>query len=401
MFGDPPAFVARVAIDDQRRDALRLVEIEALTGRLEGGHQRFREMHVRVLAAIRAHRRPVGIVFFRGRAGGLVPEPVLEDLRHVREQARRVGMAHAHRGRGREQDEGVAVGLFRRVGRLLVVHPPEIAAVLAVAHPLPQERHTMIDNAVGARKPEQMCDGEGMHHARGSGRLPVRPFVSGLWRQRPRVLIQREEPARRIERGKLEEVEQGAGVVDEPEPVGRQRRETRRPGYGKVSLLPHHMAPSWQSKTRSLQAGRGADETGRQITRWCRCMAEDRFGASREARLRRARLLRLRADQAVWDFLAAGPLAAKTPVCEGWKSLDFLGFSRPKRAFSMRYTGFSLKKNSRAPLARGAAARDGSERSWHCEAQDWSWGELALSSDFLQEIVAPIVSFEPPRFNAP
>ena len=260
MFGDSPAFVARVAIDDQRGDALRLVEIEALAGRLEGGHQRFREMHVRVLAAIRAHRRPVGIVFFRGRAGGLVPEPVLDDLRHVREQARGVGMAHAHRGRGGEQDEGVAVSLLRRVGRLLVVHPPEIAAVLAVAHPLPKERHTMIDNAVGARKPEQMCDGEGMHHARGSGRLPVRPFVSGLWRQRPRVLIQREEPARRIERGKLEEVEQRAGVVDEPQPMRRQRREARRPGYGKVSLLPHHMAPSWQSR-------RGAYRQGGALTR--------------------------------------------------------------------------------------------------------------------------------------
>jgi hypothetical protein len=76
---------------------------------------------------------------------------------------------------------------------------------------------------------------------------------------------------------------------------------------------------------------------------------EDRFGASRGATARGARrLLRLKADQAVWIVLADGRLAAKTPVCEGWKSLDFLGFSRVKRAFSMRYTGFSLKKISRA-----------------------------------------------------
>ena len=40
----------------------------------------------------------------------------------------------------------------------------------------------------------------------------------------------------------------------------------------------------------------------------------------------------------------------------GWKSLDFLGFSRPKRAFSMGYAGFSLKKISRGPLALMRAA---------------------------------------------
>ena len=32
----------------------------------------------------------------------------------------------------------------------------------------------------------------------------------------------------------------------------------------------------------------------------------------------------------VWVFLGPPRLAAKTPVYEGWKTLDFLGFSRPK-----------------------------------------------------------------------
>jgi hypothetical protein len=50
-------------------------------------------------------------------------------------------------------------------------------------------------------------------------------------------------------------------------------------------------------------------------------------------------------------------LAAKTPVYEGWKSLDFLGFSRPNRAFSMGYAGFSLKEKSRA-LCRGSGSID-------------------------------------------
>jgi hypothetical protein len=39
---------------------------------------------------------------------------------------------------------------------------------------------------------------------------------------------------------------------------------------------------------------------------------------------------------------------AKTLVYEGGKSLDFLGFSRPNRAFSMGYARFSLKEISRA-----------------------------------------------------
>jgi hypothetical protein len=48
-------------------------------------------------------------------------------------------------------------------------------------------------------------------------------------------------------------------------------------------------------------------------------------------------------------------LTAKTLVYEGWKSLDFLGFSRPNRAFSMGYAGFSLKEISRALLPVAAA----------------------------------------------
>jgi hypothetical protein len=44
----------------------------------------------------------------------------------------------------------------------------------------------------------------------------------------------------------------------------------------------------------------------------------------------------------VWVFLGWGRLAAKTLGFEGWKSLDFLGFSRPNPAFSMVYHGLSL-----------------------------------------------------------
>jgi hypothetical protein len=64
----------------------------------------------------------------------------------------------------------------------------------------------------------------------------------------------------------------------------------------------------------------------------------------------------------VWVFLGSGRLAAKTLLYEGWKGLDFLGFSRPNRAFSMGYAGFSLKEISRALLPPrqnvGTAAHD-------------------------------------------
>jgi hypothetical protein len=39
---------------------------------------------------------------------------------------------------------------------------------------------------------------------------------------------------------------------------------------------------------------------------------------------------------------------AKNPVYERWISLDFLGFSRAKLAFSMGYAAFPLKIISRA-----------------------------------------------------
>jgi hypothetical protein len=46
-------------------------------------------------------------------------------------------------------------------------------------------------------------------------------------------------------------------------------------------------------------------------------------------------------------------LRAKGLVFEGWKSLDFLGFSRTNRAFSMGYAGFSLKEISRGLCCHG------------------------------------------------
>jgi hypothetical protein len=40
-------------------------------------------------------------------------------------------------------------------------------------------------------------------------------------------------------------------------------------------------------------------------------------------------------------FLGPRRFVAKTPAYKGWIILDFLGFSRPNRDFSMGYTDFS------------------------------------------------------------
>jgi hypothetical protein len=47
-------------------------------------------------------------------------------------------------------------------------------------------------------------------------------------------------------------------------------------------------------------------------------------------------------------FLEVGRFAAKSPGDGYWILLDFLGFSRPNRDFSMGYAGFSRENFSRA-----------------------------------------------------
>jgi hypothetical protein len=82
-------------------------------------------------------------------------------------------------------------------------------------------------------------------------------------------------------------------------------------------------------------------------------------------------------------FLGAWPFGRETPVFECWKSLDFLGFSRPNRAFSMSYGGFSLEEIStdlcRSSGGGGMGASGRVERS-----AGWPRGKLTLASDFQQ-----------------
>jgi hypothetical protein len=96
---------------------------------------------------------------------------------------------------------------------------------------------------------------------------------------------------------------------------------------------------------------------------------------------------RHRSGRSVLGFLARGLFAAKTPAHECWISLDFLGFSRQNRDFSMGYAAFSAENffSRFFPVVRSSTIY--ACGLGHAEAQDCSWGERNLASDFLQEIV--------------
>src|SRR5260370_20962037 len=55
----------------------------------------------------------------------------------------------------------------------------------------------------------------------------------------------------------------------------------------------------------------------------------------------------LGSGRSIWVFLDGACFAANLPVYEGWKHLDFLGFSRPNLYFSIGYERFRGKNFSR------------------------------------------------------
>jgi Glycine transporter len=66
-------------------------------------------------------------------------------------------------------------------------------------------------------------------------------------------------------------------------------------------------------------------------------------------------------------FLGLGPFSRENLGFEGWKGLDFLGFSRPNRVLSMGYDEFSLREISRALLPPRQNRGNGSPRFWPME----------------------------------
>ena len=85
-------------------------------------------------------------------------------------------------------------------------------------------------------------------------------------------------------------------------------------------------------------------------------------------------------------FLGASLFGFGTSAFEPWILLDFLGFSRSNRAFSM---GYAAKRSEHFFLPLRPCRRkceEGRLRSWRSEAQDSPSGKLNSFSDFLQEI---------------
>jgi hypothetical protein len=85
-------------------------------------------------------------------------------------------------------------------------------------------------------------------------------------------------------------------------------------------------------------------------------------------------------------FLGSWLFRCENPDYEGWISLEFLGFSRPNRDFSMGYADFWRKKISRALLPLGRRRRDGSRYSYDAEMQHGSSSKPNSFSAFLQSI---------------
>jgi hypothetical protein len=71
--------------------------------------------------------------------------------------------------------------------------------------------------------------------------------------------------------------------------------------------------------------------------------------------------------RSIWVFLARGRFAAKAPFGTSWILLDFLGFSRPNRDFSMGYARFGGKNFSPSFSAGvGAPERAPAVLAWGC-----------------------------------
>jgi hypothetical protein len=81
------------------------------------------------------------------------------------------------------------------------------------------------------------------------------------------------------------------------------------------------------------------------------------------------------------DSLALHRSRPKRSDFEGWKSLDFLGFSRPDSVFSMGYDGFSLIETSCA-LPGGGRAETGARGLFDAGGRADHGGELTPPSDF-------------------
>ena len=233
MLGHAPAFGAGMAVDDQRRDALGHGQVQAVARCLEGGHQRFGQVHVAVLAAITAHGLPVGGVFLGRGPGSLIPEAGEQHIGHIGQQGIGIGVAHDFGRRSCQQHEGMAVGLLAGIDRARIIDCPVPAATLPVLMPSAQEFHAVIDHPVCPRQAQQMGHRKAMHHPRGVMQAAHRAARIRCG-QRLAPVIQTEESAPGVDRRPLEKAEQPARLIQQPGPVNRAAQKIRSARRGPV-----------------------------------------------------------------------------------------------------------------------------------------------------------------------
>jgi hypothetical protein len=124
-------------------------------------------------------------------------------------------------------------------------------------------------------------------------------------------------------------------------PVGRaQSNDRHRRMYetGRTQSCGFPAAFRWSRVVYSIPRAEGSEWDGAYSTKL--------FCILKSVWLRLSSGPRRWSGRSVWVFLARGRFAAKTPAYEPWISLDFLGFSRPDRDFSMGYADFSGKNFS-------------------------------------------------------
>ncbi len=128
--------------------------------------------------------------------------------------------------------------------------------------------------------------------------------------------------------------------------MGRERREARRPGYGKVSLLPHHMAPSSQRRRGAYRQGGALTRRLRQFT-FILAIVVDRKADSGPRRL-----LRLTGRSGRFGLSWRLTLWSRKPRFWGLEKLGFPWILSSETSLFNGLRGIFAEKNFSRPLAR-------------------------------------------------
>ena len=88
-------------------------------------------------------------------------------------------------------------------------------------------------------------------------------------------------------------------------------------------------------------------------------------------------------------FLGLGPFGRENPGFEGWKSLDFLGFSRVESSLFNGLRGIFAQQKFHAPFCRWARAVGTSVHDFGLRiGNDWSWGSLTRFLIFCKKLLS-------------